>query len=363
MAAETTPNKRRDAQVSFGEYDSSLTPFVAKQEAGAQAVAGGFPGGRPMVALADGRVLALDTGERIQAFPDAAILLARVDERRIVAGGDDGRVVEIRSDGAIQELGNENGRWIDAIALREDGATAWSAGKQVRARDSKGGLRSLSAPSSARGLAFLPKGYRLAISQYNGVSLWFPNLDGQPDLLKWPGSHLDLTVSPDGAFCVTAMQENALHGWRIADKKDMRMTGYPGKTRSFSFSHDGEWLATSGADACVVWPFQTKDGPMGKPPRECGVRPVKVSQVAFHPRSLVLAVGYEDGWVLMVRLDDGAELLVRAGLEAGIADGEAPREKPIVSALSWDKEGRRLLYGLETGEVGVLTLPPVPPKR
>jgi WD40 repeat protein len=244
--------------------------------------------------------------------------------------------------------------------LREDGAAAWSAGKQVRARDAKGDVRSWTAPSSVRGMAFMPKGYRLACSHYNGVSLWFPNLDATPDLLKWPGSHLDLTLSPDGNFCVTAMQENALHGWRIADKKDMRMTGYPGKTRSFSFSHDGQWMATSGADACVVWPFQSKDGPMGKPPRECGVRPQKVSQVAFHPRALVLAVGYEDGWVLMVRLDDGAELLVRKGL----AEGETPpRDKPAVSALAWDKDGRRLLFGLQNGEAGLLTLPPVPPKR
>ena len=237
---------------------------------------------------------------------------------------------------------------------------AWSAGKQVRARDAKGAVRSWVAPSSVRGMAFMPKGYRLACSHYNGVSLWFPNLDATPDVLKWPGSHLDLTLSPDGNFCVTAMQENALHGWRIADKKDMRMTGYPGKTRSFSFSHDGQWMATSGADACVVWPFQSKDGPMGKPPRECGVRPQKVSQVAFHPRALVLAVGYEDGWILMVRLDDGAELLVRKGL----AEGETPpRDKPVVSALSWDKDGRRLLFGLQNGEAGLLTLPPVPPKR
>jgi hypothetical protein len=156
------------------------------------------------------------------------------------------------------------------------------------------------------------------------------------------------------------MQENALHGWRIADKKDMRMTGYPAKTRSFSFSHDGAWMATSGAEACVVWPFQSKDGPMGKPPRECGVRPAKVSQVAFHPRALVLAVGYEDGWILMIRLDDGAELLVRKGVGE---DETPPRDKPIVSALSWDVNGRRLLYGMQDGEAGMLTLPPVPPRR
>jgi len=342
------------------EYDESLTPFVKTVVAGSETILAAFLADKPILALSDGSFLFVETGERVQAFPDAAILCARADARRIVAGSDNGKIVETTPDGRTATLGEEPGKWIDAVAIREDGATAWSAGKQVRARDNKGALRGWVAPSSARGLAFLPKGYRLAASHYNGVSLWFPNLEAEPDVLKWPGSHLDLTLSPDGNFCITAMQENALHGWRIADKKDMRMTGYPAKTRSFSFSHDGQWMATSGAEACVVWPFQSKDGPMGKPPRECGVRPAKVSQVAFHPRALVLAVGYEDGWILMIRLDDGAELLVRKGLDEGETP---PRDKPIVSALSWDEHGRRLMYGMQDGEAGMLTLPPVPPKR
>ncbi|HEY8579719.1 MAG TPA: WD40 repeat domain-containing protein, partial [Beijerinckiaceae bacterium] len=266
------------------DYDASLTSAVRAFDAGAQAVFAGFPGGAPTLALADGAILFVDDGSRVQAHADAAILLATMDGKRVLTGGDDGRVVETRADRSVHELGDENGKWIDALALRDDGAAAWSAAKTVRARDAKGAVRTFTAPSSVRGLAFMPRGYRLALAHYNGVSLWFPNTDAEPDQLKWQGSHLDVVVSPDGAFCVTAMQENALHGWRVADKKDMRMTGYPSKTRSFSFSSDGQWLATSGAEACVVWPFQGKDGPMGKPPRECGVRPAKVSRVAFHPK-------------------------------------------------------------------------------
>jgi WD40 repeat protein len=193
----------------------------------------------------------------------------------------------------------------------------------------------------------MPKGYRLALAHYNGVSMWFPNTAAEPDGLVWRGSHLDVTVSPDGKFCISAMQENALHGWRIADKKDMRMTGYPSKTRSFSWSHDGKWLATSGAEACIVWPFETKDGPMGKGPRECGVRPAKVTRVAFHPGALVLAAGYDDGWVMLFRLSDGAELLVRRSEEKG-----AP-----ISALAWNKDGKRLIFGAEDGSSGLLDLP------
>ncbi len=62
------------------------------------------------------------------------------------------------------------------------------------------------------------------------------------------------------------MHEPALHGWRLADNRHMRMSGYPGRVRSMSWSAGGKGLATSGADTVIVWPFASKDGPMGKEP-------------------------------------------------------------------------------------------------
>jgi WD40 repeat protein len=218
-------------------------------------------------------------------------------------------------------------------------------GKQVNARDETGTVRSWNAPTTARGLAFQAKGYRLAVTHYNGVSLWFPKVEGPPQTLEWKGAHLDATFSPDGRFLISTMQENALHGWRLADSRNMRMTGYPGKTRSMSWSNDGTWLATSGAEAAIVWPFKDKEGPMGKAPRECGVREARVTKVAFHPRALVVAIGYSDGLLLLCRLPDAAEIPIRAS-------GGGP-----VSALCWDATGARLLFGLESGEAGLLNLP------
>jgi WD40 repeat protein len=88
---------------------------------------------------------------------------------------------------------------------------------------------------------------------------------------------------------------------------------------------------------------------MGKAPRECGVRPVRVSQVAFHPGALVVAIGYEDGFVMLVRLTDASELLVRMP-----ARGEGAK---AITALAWEKTGRRLAIGGADGFAGILTLP------
>ncbi|HUB63820.1 MAG TPA: WD40 repeat domain-containing protein [Methylocella sp.] len=332
---------------------ASLATHVAPIDAGAPVAAAAFLGQILALALDDGTVL-LATGhespcaaQRIAAHPNAAILVAAAAGGRFITGGDDGRVVAVSPDGAALEIASEKSTWIDALAAREDGAIAWSCGKNVRARDPNGTIKTFAAPSSVRGLAFMPKGYRVAIAHYDGASLWFPNAAAPPDPFQWKGSHLSILVSPDGRFLVTSMQENTLHAWRAGDKKDMRMSGYPAKTRSLSWSYDSHWLATSGADAAIIWPFKDKEGPVNKAPLECGARQVKVTCVAFHPKSLVLAQGYEDGLLLLCRIPDGAEILVRAAPEGG---------QPI-SALAWEENGRRLVFGTADGAAGLLEMP------
>jgi hypothetical protein len=69
-----------------------------------------------------------------------------------------------------------------------------------------------------------------------------------------------------------------------------------------------------------------------------------VHVVACHPKQAVAAVGYADGMVLLVRLDDGAEILVKRPGAAAI------------SALGWELSGARLAFGSEDGEAGILVL-------
>ncbi|GLS44509.1 WD40 repeat domain-containing protein [Methylobacterium brachythecii] len=327
-----------------------LTDHVAPLDTGAYVALAHWLKDTVALALAEGGVVLVRGDERQIVAPhgDGGILVATGDARRLVTGGDDGRVMAISADGSVAELAAaKGGAWIDALALHPDGGVAYSVGRNVTARDAKGRERTFSAPSSARGLAFAPKGYRLAVAHYNGVSLWYPNLETPAEFVEWKGSHLDVTWSTDGRFVISTMQENALHGWRLQpDRGHMRMSGYPAKVRSTAWSHDGDWLATSGAEAAIVWPFDSKEGPTGKAPRECGVRPARVSRVAFHPKALVLAIGYEDGCILLVRFTDAAELLVRPAVkDSGI------------SALAWDATGGRLAFGCADGQAGILTLP------
>jgi WD40 repeat protein len=314
--------------------------------AGAPIVAARFLDRTAVFALGEEALLLVDPkGEpRRVSVHGGAILATIADRKRIISGGDDGKVVATNGAGETRTLATDAKlRWIDHVALGPDGAVAWSAGKTAFVQTKE--HRQFEAPSTVGGLAFLPKGFRLAIAHYNGATLWFPNApQAVPEKLEWKGSHLGATVSPDARFLVTTMQEPMLHGWRLADGKHMRMSGYTARVTSLGWSTGGHWLATSGATQLILWPFQSKDGPMGKEPKVLAPSKHRVETVACHPRQEIVAAGYADGMVLFVRIEDGAEILAKK-------PGNAP-----VTALGWSADGRFLAFGTEDGEAGVLDL-------
>jgi WD40 repeat protein len=254
--------------------------------------------------------------------------------------------MRLGADGAVTELARYGSRWVEHVAAHESGLRAAVVGKAVHVLDGAGAaLKSLAHPTSVTGIAFDGKGKRIAASHYNGASLWFVAAkEDKPRALEWKGSHTGIVFSPDGTHVVTSMQENTLHGWRLADGQHMRMAGYPAKTKSLSFTAKGRWLATSGADCVVLWPF-FGGGPMGKAPTElAGGDQALCSAVACHPQQEVVAAGFNDGLVLIAEVASGRIVPVAAP------------GRGAISALAWSDSGTHLGFGTEDGVAGLVDL-------
>lgn len=300
-------------------------------------------------ALGDGSVRFEDGA--FSAAHDGAILCAVVHPSGdgVVTGGDDGRLIWHRRDEAGVLATSANGQWIDAVdASAESGLIAFSAGKTLSVIDAKdaGFRRDFQHERTVSGVAFDPKGRRIATSTYGGAALWFARIAQQkPTLLKWAGSHTAVTFSPDGAFVITAMQDAQLHGWRLKDQRDMRMGGYPSKVRAMSFLSNGQLLATSGAQGAVLWPFIGANGPMGREATEIGFDEGSlVALVASRPKHGLLAAGLNDGRVWLA--DPAGQ---------GLNFLKAERGAPI-TALAMSADATRVAWADEDGQAGVATV-------
>lgn len=288
------------------------------------------------VTVHDGAVLALATDTGPAGF---------------ISGGDDGAFRRIVEDGGVADIARFGMKWVEQVASFADpkgkgGLLACAVGKVVHLFDAAGQkLKEFVHPSAVTGLAFDAKGKRIAASHYNGATLWFVGAKtDSPRKLEWKGSHTGLAIHPDGDAVVTAMQENALHGWRLSDGQHMRMSGYPSKSAALSFSRNGKWLASSGADAMVLWPF-FGGGPMGKAPMElAGGDGILCTQVACHPQQEMVAGGFADGLVVVADIGSSRVLPV------------APPEHGPVSALAWSPGGERLAFGTEKGFAAIIDL-------
>ena len=282
--------------------------------------------------------------QRVSAH-DGAVLTAASDGRRLLTGGDDGRIVSLSLNGRPECLvADARRRWIDRLAVGRDGSIAWSAGNEACWRSSEGTQKSIQLPSSCGGIVFAPDDSEVAIAHYNGVTIWRPSDQSAPYELAWKGMHLQPRFSRDGKVLVTAMREPNLHAWSVAERTSLLTPAYRTPIRSMDWTADSRFLATSGSHSLTVLSFQIDENPLAWMPLLFAPHHEFAAAVACHPSKDIIAVGYEDGLVLLVRFPDGAEIVLKRPNASSIA------------ALRWSDSGARLAIGSENGQCSVISL-------
>jgi WD40 repeat protein len=262
-------------------------------------------------------------------------------------GGIDGAVRVWR---APAQLTNEivgNG-WCNDLAWRPTGGeVAGAVGKNVLRVLSNGlnAVKHEELTAVAECVSWNSDGRKLFVGAYGGVSMF----QGDARAIKkfpWKGAPLTVRISPDDKWIATGNQDSSLHCWKIVNGSDLQMTGFETKVQHITWDESSTYLANASFSTISIWDFSGR-GPKGTRPIELtghsgriiglGYLPsfprvlvsaatdggvciwsprrsgrslisrfdtdLSLSAMAISPRDAVVAVGSEDGEVVLVSFD------------------------------------------------------------
>ena len=310
---------------------------------GDYAIAGGWTprGDVFVVGDAAGSVFAFDgkSGSTLWSQPsvhEGGVLAVSMHPKEplVATAGQDGRVLvwnaadsqiartlEVGRDWVENIEWSQSGRWLAASVSRKlrvygaDGAEAWQSEDH---------------PSTVSAIAW-SKADELASACYGRVTFFDGATGERRQQLEWKGSLVSMVLSADGDIVACGSQDNTVHFWRRSTEQDSMMSGYPAKPSALAFDESGILLATSAAQAVLVWSFQG-DGPEGTQPGVLELHDQPVKTLAFARHGMRLASGGRDGAVVVWSLRrDGQGKLIGATRVAGVVDG-----------VYWRPDGRGL---------------------
>lgn len=297
---------------------------------------------RIVAGLGDGRVVGV-TGEGVQeiARHSGAVSGLCGASGVIYSAGQDGKLSLAKPGAAPETLFQARDDWATALA-RHGSRVAVAAGRSVMVYDDGALLaRFDDHPSTVSGLAFFPQGRRLAVSRYNGITLWMLDDLAKPVELTWAGSMTSVSISPDGRYVAGATQDREIHVWDLVTGRDFRLGGYQRKVKGIGWTRDTQYLYTTGADVLVAWGLAGDPGAI--PPVEIGYSfSQTVSAVTAQAPADRLAAGYTNGCILVGEVRKGTAKIARQ------PDGA------VITALQAGGTGERLVFGTNAGMVGAL---------
>ncbi|MDO9454415.1 MAG: hypothetical protein Q7J29_16360 [Stagnimonas sp.] len=321
-------------QATLDDYPTAL----AVSRDGALIAAGTASGTLSVFDAASGALL-----HTLDAHAGGVLALA-FGRQQLASAGQDGhaRLWDARSGAAIAALPGGSG-WVSHLQWTPDGKRlATAAGKTATLWNEQGSvLQKWSASAGINGLAFNAVGGLLAATAGAEVLLWRAADGGLDRTLKWVSTLINAHWSPDGKVLAAGSIDKSVHFWRAGAWLDSKMGGYQKKPQALAWSADSKFLATTGEDAIIVWPFAGK-GPEGSKPMQL-LHHLRAPEVlAAHPKKPLLLSGSPDKTLVLWDLKAGEAPQGFATLSTAISALAFHPTLPL--AFATDADGQLAAY-------------------
>lgn len=262
---------------------------------------------------------------------------------------DHGRLLHVSASGVTTLVAN-HGSAIDLLAPVQDGGILAASGATIIFYDSNGDVGWLQQRTGgdASAMAVSPDARRFALGADDRLLIRTFGPRPEPAASYEVGSVSALSWSPDGRWLAAAVAKAGIVLVRLADARIVRLPNYPATVASLSWSFDSRLLVTSGAYRIVAWDLSTLVGDNERPASLTTGRAglVLAETVDTHPERSLVAAGYGDGRVVVSKIGEPEELVVKAAGRGG------------VQALRWSPDGQHLAFGTSDGDAAIVTFPP-----
>jgi len=230
------------------------------------------------------------------------------------------------------------------------GLTASATSSEVLIYGPKDFKRTISAAqgNDFTALALSPDGKSIAISDQSGFSVYkIQQPDAAPQRISFPGRPTAIAWSQDQQWVLCPLDEGGCQLISLADQRSTTLANYPSQVTKAVWSSASNAFATSGAFRAAAWSMETPpiDDEKAGALQTGKASLVLVKQVAANPKNDFIAIGYENGLVLLAKFGMQDELLIH-------------EEKASVTCLEWSSDGKQLLIGMKDGTAGVVNFPP-----
>lgn len=282
------------------------------------------------------------------AISDAPFHLASIGSSSFIAS-DHTRLLGVSTAGVTQPAASHDAP-IDVVAPVQAGGILTASGGSIIFHDSNGDVGWLQerAGGNATALAVSRDGRRFAMGADGCLFIRAFGPRPEPAASFELGSISTLSWSPDGNWLAVSVARAGIVLVRLADARIVRIPGYPASVAVLSWSADSHLLVTSGAYRMIAWDVSSLDDGREQPiSRATGrARYTLVEAVDMHPERRLVAAGYGDGMIVVARIGEPDELVVK------------PPGGGSVHALQWSRDGQRLAFGTSDGEAAIVTFPP-----
>lgn len=212
--------------------------------------------------------------------------------------GDNATITRTRLNGKTEVINQIKGGFADYIVSNSRRSLiAVAASRHVFVIDLKTNqtIFEFEPPMSPNCISFDVAGDNLVVGHGKGMTIYDLKTDEPAIDFPAAGGVYAAQFAPDLRFIVASTGEPALVGWRLLDGVAFRMAGYPTRPNSLVWLNEGMELVTSGGPVAVIWPFEGREGPMGKRAQTFQTR-IGVVSCADSAKDTV-ALGYIDGGV------------------------------------------------------------------